>query len=45
MVVQRMRQRRLKRQRAKEERLKRQDEENGLWEESGYDDTMLFDYM
>ena len=30
-----MRQRRLKRQRAKVERLKRQEEENGCWEEAG----------
>ena len=38
MVLQRMRQRRVKRQRAKEERLKRQEvEENGSWEESGYE--------
>ena len=41
MVVQRMRQRRVKRQRAKEERLKRQEEENGCWEESGYEDMIL----
>ena len=40
-----MRQRRVKRQRAKEERLKRQDEENGCWEEAGYEDVMLSLYL